>query len=376
MGLRLASVELRDFRNHASLRIDRMKGLTVLVGENGAGKTNVLESLHLTLAGESFRRARLSQIVRHGLSQAYAKATLVGDGRSLDVELFVEPGKRKFQVNGKPRSLVSVKGILPVVTFVPDDLEMAKKASAVKRDALDSLGTQVSKSYHVVHQDYDKALRYKNRLLKDEAAPGLIDAMNDTFLTCATQLYCYRHALFSRLVPLVKERYAKISHSDEAFGASYVSSWDYLANGEVDPAIAGLGEGLVPDKAVVRQKLESALAAYSAEERRRFRCLVGPHNDKISFYLDGNDASVFASQGQQRSIVLAWKLAEVDFVKETVGQAPLLLLDDVMSELDASRRELLMHSLGDDVQAILTATDLEAFAGGVTVVRIPSPFVG
>lgn len=362
MGLRLASVELRDFRNHASLCLEKMEGLTVLTGQNGVGKTNVLEALHLTLAGESFRRPRLSQVVRHGCGQAYAKARLEGDGRALDVELFVEPGKKRFQVNGKQRSLIAVKGMLPVVTFVPDDLEMAKKASAVKRDALDALGTQVSKSYHVVHQDYDKALRYKNRLLKEEAAPGLIDAMNDTFLTCATQLYCYRHALFSRLVPLVKERYAKISHSGELFGASYVSSWDYLSNGEIDPGIEGLGEGLVPDKAVVRQKLESALAAFSDEERRRFRCLVGPHNDKLAFYLDGNDASLFASQGQQRSIVLAWKLAEVDFVRSTVGQTPLLLLDDVMSELDVSRRELLMNSLGDDVQAVLTATDLEPFA--------------
>ena len=361
MGLRIESLKLFNFRNYEQFSLEDIGGLTILIGPNAVGKTNILEAVHLVTSTSSFRKPRIGQLVRQGQDAARVEAMMAGDGRSLQTVLLLEPGKKRFEVNGKPKSAADVKGTLPAVSFVPDDLDLAKKSSSVKRDALDALGTQLSKSYHIVFQDYEKSLRYKNRLLKEEAPQTLVDAMNDTFLTCAAQLYCYRHSLYKRMIPLVENKYLSISQTGEPFGASYVSSWDFLNNGERDPGLPGLDGGLAVERAVVREKLEAALLRFAGEERSRHRSLVGPHNDKISFYLNGQDASDFASQGQQRSIVLAWKLAEVEFVNQTTKSKPVLLLDDVMSELDTTRRNLLIQSVSQDVQTFITATDLSPF---------------
>ena len=360
MGLRITSLKLVDFRNYESFSLDDIGELTIFVGRNGVGKTNILESIDLLTSADSFRHAQIAQIIRQGCQSARMEMELSDGNRKLTNALSLETGKKRYTVNGKAKSVSDVKGMLPAVSFIPDDLEMAKKSSSVKRGALDELGAQLSKSYYMVHRDYEKALRYKNRLLKDESPQDLIDAINETLLTCATQLYCYRHSLYRRIVPLVESHYRAIAHSDEQFGASYLPSWDYLNNGGREMGIVGF-DGGIPDREVVREHLENALVRYNADERVRHRSIVGPHNDKIAFYLGDKDASVFASQGQQRSIVLAWKLAEVELVRVKTGANPALLLDDVMSELDEQRRNMLVKAVGEDAQTFITATDLSSF---------------
>ena len=222
------------------------------------------------------------------------------------------------------------------------------------------MGAQLSRNYHVVLGDYEKTLRYKNRLLKDEAPDNLIAAINETLITCGSQLFCYRVALFGRMLPLLQRNYAEISDGGEAFSATYVPSWVHMGQKGPGP-FCPMREDGTPDREQVRTLMASALAQFGRDERMRHRSLVGPHNDKMAFYLAGRDASAFASQGQQRSIVLAWKLAEVEVVRQTLGTNPVLLLDDVMSELDSSRRDTLVHLASEDIQTFITATDLEGF---------------
>ena len=350
MDLKIEKIKFLDFRNYDSFSLDGTGNLTVFIGDNGVGKTNILEGVSLLTSCESFRGAQIAQLVREGQPQARLEANISDGNRQLDVALTLEPGKKKYQINGKNKAITDMKGILPSVSFTPDDLELAKKSSSVKRAAVDSLGMQLSKSYHVVFRDFEKTIRYKNRLLKEEASDALIESINDTLVVCASQLYCYRVSLFRRMVPLVERYYADISQSGERFGATYIPSW---ADEPLD------------DGEVVRDQVKSVLTAklheLMQEERMRHRSIIGPHVDKMTFSLDARDASQFASQGQQRSIVLAWKLAEVEMVRQTLGTAPVLLLDDVMSELDESRREKLVAFVNDDIQTFITATDLAVF---------------
>ena len=361
MGMSLTSLRFECFRNYGQFELDDIGDLTVFIGPNGVGKTNVLEGVQLVTSAQSFRHSQINQLLMHEKDQARIWARVADENRLLDISLNLQPGKKRYTVNGKAKQSADVRGTLPAVAFVPDDLDLAKRSSSVKRNALDDLGVQVSKNYHVIARDYEKTLRYKNRLLKDDAPQDLIDALNDTFLTCASQLYCYRHALHRRITPLVEDGYAEISKSRERFGSSYLPSWDYLNNGEQDVEMAGFDGGETPNRESVRNSLERALERFGEEERRRRRSLVGPHNDKLAFYLGERDASRYASQGQQRSIVLAWKLAEVEIVRQTLGVNPILLLDDVMSELDEARRDMLVSCVGDDIQTFITATDLSPF---------------
>ena len=370
MGLHITDISLANFRNYGSFSLDGIGNLTVFTGRNGAGKTNLLEAIALVTSASSFRHPQISQLIADGADCARVLMEATDGNRRVSTALALEPGKKRYTVNGKAKGAADVRGTLPAVAFTPDDLQLAKKSSSVKRQALDELGAQLTRSYHVVAGDYEKTLRYKNRLLKDEAPPDLVAAINETLVTCGSQLFCYRVALFTRMAPLLRRIYTEISGEGEALAATYLPSWDHLAGtetGESDASGLVLGRPLTvrengsPDRDQVRDALAESLARFGAEEARRGRSLVGPHNDKVAFALTGRDASAFASQGQQRSIVLAWKLAEVELVRQSLGTNPVLLLDDVMSELDASRRDMLVNFASEDIQTFITATDLDNF---------------
>lgn len=361
--MRIQSISFADFRNYERLQLDGLGELTVFVGRNAIGKTNILEGVQLLTSASSFRHPQIAQLVREGRPGARI-ALEAGDGnRQISTALALEAGKRRYTVNGKPKQAADVRGLLPSVAFTPDDLQLAKKSSGVKRTALDDLGVQLTRNYYIVRRDFEKTVRYKNRLLRDDASQALIDSINETLVTCGAQLYCLRRALFARLVPHVARAYADLSHGNEPFEATYTPSWDRwdspVRPSNAHDVPAGASGPSVPD---ARERMAKELQRFAAEERRRGRCLIGPHADEIAFTLDGRDASTFASQGQQRSIVLAWKLAEVQMVREVLGTAPVLLLDDVLSELDGHRREMLVSFVTEDVQTFITATDLDGFA--------------
>ena len=359
-NLRITNIKFADFRNYREFALDDIGNLTVLVGENGVGKTNVLEGIGLLTSCSSFRGAQSAQLIRQGCTQSYLSMKCGDENLQREVDLFIEPGKRKYRVNGKGKGTADVKGSLPSVSFTPDDLELAKKSSGVKRASIDSLGTQLSRNYYIVQRDYEKTLRYKNKLIKEEASRLLVESANDTLLLCGVQLFCFRMSLFNRMIPLASEFYGEISHSKERFSATYTPSWAQPDSG-VD--FNGFDElDKLPSKEDVRILMSNALESSLEEEMARRRSLVGPHADKISFFLEGKDVSQYASQGQQRSVVLAWKLAEVETVKRSLGTTPVLLLDDVLSELDETRRGKLVSFVTDDIQTFITATDLSGFS--------------
>lgn len=371
MTLHVHSLLFRNFRNYEHVHLDDLGEITVLVGHNAVGKTNIIEGIQLLTALTSFRHASRDQLIRHGSESARLEAAVSDGNRDLGIALTLSDSSRRYQLNGKPKRPADLKGLVPAVVFTPDDLDLVKGAMAGRRGALDSLGSQVNKSYHTVRLDYEKVIRHKNRLLKDEADEALVEAMNEMVITVGAQLTCYRAALFARLVPHMVQKYQQISQGGEMLSACYLPSWERgraasssLAGGLKPAPTHGAAHDALkpaPTRDEAREALTRALKERAVEERRRHRSVVGPHADEIVFLLDGQDASLFGSQGQQRSIVLAYKLAEAAVVEELLDQKPLLLLDDVMSELDGTRRAALVEAMEEGSQTFITTANLSYF---------------
>jgi DNA replication and repair protein RecF len=324
----------------------------------------VVEAVQLLTTGVSFRNPLWADLVKWGAGAARATMIAEGDGRKLEVGLDItEAGRRTFRVNGTVRrKKAEVTGILPSVLFTPDDLRMVKESPDKRRDALDALGRQLSAAYAAILTEYDRALRQRNALLKYEAPdPEAMRAWTERLVELGSSLSRHRLRLFERLAPFVSGLYGTLS-GGETLSVSYHSS--------VAGEVAEIPEANDEFRNLFVRRLEEK----AAEEAARRSTAVGPHRDDVVFKVGGRDARTFASQGQQRSVVLAWKLAEVHVVEDVTGGEPVLLLDDVMSELDEDRRRALAAFVGERVQTIVTTTNTgyfePAFIEHATVIRV------
>lgn len=347
MGLAVQTLELRDWRNFEQRDIPFCEGMTILHGPNAVGKTNTVEALQLLTAGVSFRKPRPVQLIREGSESAKASLHLRGDGRVIDVECLVEGSRRKFRRNGKPCQSADVPESLMSVLFNPDDLAFVKRGASQRRDELDSFGRQANRGFAKVLAAYQRAVEQRNRLLKEEHPNvALLDAWDASVALGGATLLLARLRLFERLVPKVSDVYAHICG-----GEKLVCRYE-----------CSLGEdvmGMARDELTAR--FLERLGAGRPDDLRRQQTLVGPHRDDLNFTLDGRDARTFGSQGQQRSVVLAWKMAEVELSAEILGEQPLLLLDDVMSELDEQRRAAVVSFVQEGIQTVVTTTNLGYF---------------
>ena len=348
MGLLVTELALADFRSFERLGVALSPGVTVFVGPNAAGKTNTVEALQLLTSGQSFRRPTPSQLVRDGAESARIDARLEGDGRVLDARLDVVAGRRQFSRNGKRCQAADMPGELMSVLFSPDDLALVKRGASVRRDEIDDFGRQANRGYANVLAAYLRSVEQRNRLLKDEFPDeGLIEAWDSSVSLGGATLLHARLRLFSRLADRVSEVYGRVSGGEELV-CSYSST---LGEGV---------EGLTRDE--LRVLFYERLRAGRPDDLRRRQTCVGPHRDDVSFSIEGRDARSFGSQGQQRTVALAVKMAEVGLAEELLGSRPLLLLDDVMSELDESRREAVMSYVREGIQTVVTTTNLGYFS--------------
>lgn len=340
MSLRIKEIALTDFRSYDHLLLKDLDDLTILYGPNAIGKTNVIEAIQLMTALTSFRKATAAELVQCGKDHARIYAQVSDGNRLLDLELLFEEGHRRYQMNGKPRSVKSLKGLIPSIKFSPEDLNLVKGSDSYRRQEIDLIGSQVNANYYQIMKDFEKILRHRNKLLKEEAPDSLVDSLTDVFEKVGTQLAAYRTALLTRMTPYIINAYENISHG-ESLQVTYISSW------EGSPSIG------------------AKLTEVRDQERARKVTIIGPQRDHILFQINGMDSVSFASQGQQRSIVLAVKMAEVQLIEEMMAQKPILLLDDVMSELDASRRAAMVNKLLPETQTFITTANLDYFDSGI-----------
>lgn len=345
----LASLELRDFRRYEEAQLTLGPGVTVLEGLNGAGKTTVLEAVAWAALGRSFRGVPDSTLVRHGSEQAIVRAAVDDEGRrqTLDAELRVT-GRNRVLVNGHPLARTRDRlELLRVTIFAPDDLSLVKGGPGERRTYLDDLLVVLAPRYEAARTDYDRVLRHRNALLKggvrgDDAATTL-DVFDDQLARAGAELVRGRVRLVERLIPGIASAYTELAGRPAEVVGHYEAEW-----AGADP--------LDPD--AIEARLRQALVDLRRREIDRGITLAGPHRDEWRLVLNGLDTRSHASQGEQRCLALALRLAGHEVCRTTIGTAPILLLDDVFSELDDERAVALARALPDGQTLVSTASAL------------------
>ena len=344
---------LTDFRCLAAVDIELGAGLTVLYGANGQGKTSLLEAVGWIARLRSFRGVPDALLVRAGEPQAVLRGEITtGERRQLFEAEIRAAGRNRVLCN---RQAVTrsrdVHGLLRVTVFSPDDLALVKDGPALRRDFLDELLAMLSPRYDAARTDYERVLKQRNALLRsgvrDDEARTTLDVFDDQLIHAAAELVRGRLQLTERLVPAVRAAYSSLAETDPVVEAAYQAEWAP----EVLP-----GNTLE----LLREQLRGALATRRRAEIDRGLTLVGPHRDEWRLTINGLDARYQASQGEQRTLALALRLAGHEVVAALTGTTPVLLLDDVFSELDASRASALVRNLPAGQTLLTTAASVPA----------------
>ena len=339
--MHLQRVWLNDFRSYPSLDVELPAGLTALLGRNGQGKSNVLEAVAYLATLESFRGAPADALVRRGASSAVVRGQVLVEGREQLIEAEINPaGRNRVQVNRqrlqRTRDLVEA---LRVTVFAPDDLELLKGGPAVRRSYLDKALVLERPAVDSVRSDFEKALRQRNALLKqckgrlDQAAGLTLDVWDLKLAQAGEELTRLRRGLADRLGPVTTRAYRDVAGETSEVRLVYVSEWH--------------------DRGLAAALLESR-----ADDVRRGTSLVGPHRDDLLVLLNEMPSRTHASQGEQRSLALGLRLGVHRLVTSRMGVPPVLLLDDVFSELDPERSAALLAALPQGQTLLSSATEL------------------
>ena len=311
--MQLAHLRLRDFRNYARLDVDFAPGFHVLLGDNAQGKTNILEAIYLLATLRSFRGVGGAQMVQHGKKGYFVGGNVVAKSAH-EIKMYWSSAERKLSLDAQPvRKLSDYLGTLRAVVFCTEDLQLVKGAARSRRRFLDLLLAQTHPVYLPLLQRYATALRSRNALLKqrtpDEAA---LESFSHELVQIGNQLIRFRQELLPKISPLARLAYRRISSDAEELRLTY------------QPSVKG-------DFAV-------ELAQSRSREKTFRSTLIGPHRDELQLLLAENSAAKFASEGQNRSLAIALKMAQAEYLTGIHGSPPILLIDDVMGELDSKRR--------------------------------------
>jgi DNA replication and repair protein RecF len=343
----LTHLHLANVRNYAMLDFSPEPGLNVFVGPNAQGKSNLLEAIALLGTGKSFRTSREAEIVRSGMpSAALAGEARVAAGAvrlSCTLNLSNAGLRKVYAVNGNGVRYASYLGRIRVVTFVPAHLALVSGPPSARRSLLNAALSQESPAYYGALASYGKFLAQKNALLRGSIAPDstLLATYDERLIETGTQVMLARRAFIS----LLAER-ARAIHR----------SWVGEREGDLEIGYAPDVSVDVPTRDGIASSFALRLAQKRVAESTRRISLVGPHRDDVTFGLGGVALAAFGSQGQQRTAVLALKVAEYGVLETRSGEAPLLLLDDVLSELDPERQRAFLRGVGSFQQAFVTTT--------------------
>jgi DNA replication and repair protein RecF len=335
--VRVARLELTDFRCYERTELELPAGVTVVTGGNGEGKTSLLEAIGWAALGRSFRGVPDAVLVRQPAETAILRVEIeAADARTNLVEAELRAvGRNRVLLDHHPLTRTrDLAGALRVTVFAPDDLVLVKGSPSARREYLDDLLVASSPRYAATRSEYDRVLRHRNALLKggvrDEEARTTLEVFDDQLVTAGSDLVVGRLRLVDQLAPLVEHAYRALARADDRVGAVYVAEW---------------AAGVAPAPEAVPQLLRDALADRRRQELDRRLTLVGPHRDEWRLEVNGLGSRTHASQGEQRTLALALRLAGHHLVTDVVGEAPVLLLDDVFSELDPGRAAALVAEL-------------------------------
>lgn len=337
----IKSLELADFRNYDSLHIDFSKGTNILYGDNAQGKTNILEAIYLSATTKSHKGSKDKDIVNFNKEEAHIRTYLEKDNMDIRVDMHLRKNKTKgIAIDGqKIKKAAELLGLLNVVFFSPEDLSIIKNGPAERRRFVDMELCQLDPFYLYNLNHYNKIVNQRNKLLKDMYFnPSLKETLNiwDSQLVSFGSKIIERRQLFvEQLNDIIYDIHKKLSGQREELKVKYE-----------------------PD--VMIEDYEKNLAIYQDRDVKLKQTTVGPHRDDFCFMVKNVDIRKFGSQGQQRTAALSLKLSEIELVKKIANENPVLLLDDVLSELDSHRQNYLLSTIGE-IQTIITCTGLDEF---------------
>lgn len=350
--MRIEKIALSGFRNYEWETAEFDSGTNVISGQNAQGKTNLLESVYMLSCGRSFRTRFDRELVGFGFSSAEILAEVYSHGRQQTVNIKLHPGQaKKILVNGVKKTASELSGVINTVLFCPDDLNLIKEGAAVRRKLMDNAICQIRPRYAEILSDFNRLYEHKTRILKDwREKPSLLDTLDefsDGICRASAQLIRYRAAFTARLNAAAPPIHKEFSGKNEELEIKYNTV------------------------STVRDPFSSAKEIYydicEHQEKHRqaeldsCQCLTGAHKDDLEISINGKPARSFASQGQTRTAALSIKLAEREIFLAETGEYPILLLDDVLSELDMKRQEFVLNRIGGG-QTLITCCEDEGIS--------------
>lgn len=348
--MKLRDIKLTNYRNCRQIVLNLDYGKILIIGKNAQGKTNILESIYFLSTLKSPRTSNNIELINFDSEKAEINCNLIKSNTDIELDFsYSKEKKRELSVNKVRTTPKNFKSVLKTVLFSAQDLMLLRGNPSDRRDWLDRAISQIYPAYDERLSKYDKIRIQKNNLLKDYLKTGkldnnLLDIYNEQLTITGSNIIYLRIKFLKEIENTAFDKHKSISDS-EVLKIKY--SCDFLDNEtELDDIVI---------------KYKQSLEEKRTEELRRGQACVGPHRDDVVFYINDNDASKFASQGQQRTVVLALKLSELDIITQKTGDEPILLLDDVLAELDDLRQNYLLKSINSDTQTIITSVDTILF---------------
>ena len=337
----IKTLELENFRNYDTLSIEFDDHTNILYGDNAQGKTNILESIFISGTTKSHKGSKDNEIVHFGKNEAFIRSGFIKNGVDYKVNMQLRVAKRKaISINGANiKKAAELLGLVNIVFFSPEDLSIIKNGPAERRRFIDFELSQLDKTYLYNLSNYTKIVNQRNKLLKsmdyNSNLQDTIDVWDEQLIFYGKEVIKRRKEFIDDLNPIIDVVHKKLTgKNDDLFVIYHCDSSE--------------------------MEYEGKLRMSKDRDLKYKTTSVGPHRDDLGFYINQVDVRKFGSQGQQRTIALALKLSEIEFVKNVINDTPILLLDDVLSELDSSRQNFLLNSIGD-IQTIITCTGIDDF---------------
>ncbi len=348
--MKLERIFLQNYANYESQDYATDRMLNVLVGENAQGKTNLLDAIYYLSRGSSGRYGRDADIIRWGNGFFRLRALVRSHEMTRDITISYTQGKKAVSVDGNAlRSNAQLMGVFNTVLFSPDDLAMVKGSPERRRKYLDDELMQTDPTYYGDVYRYRKILQQRNNVLKKIRAgqkeEHLLDVLDEQLAGVGMSLTRRRMDMAERIRPLARLVQRRMTAGEEELDI------EYLCSSRRQPRNKG--------ETICEETFLELLKESRAEDVGRGFTGYGPHRDDLMTLINGADARISGSQGQQRTVALSLKIAEIEFLKAQTGEVPVLLLDDVLSELDGGRRKKLLETVSDNIQTFITCTELE-----------------
>lgn len=337
----IKSLELSDYRNYESLLINFDKGTNILYGDNAQGKTNILEAIGMCATARSHRRNKDSELIKFGCEEAHIKTILNKDNEDISIDMHLRKGKNKFIAINKEKvpKVSDLIGIMNIIFFSPEDLNIIKDGPVFRRNFVDMQLCQLDNFYIYNFNNYNKIIEQRNSLLRDlyfnPTLKDTLDIWDNQIESYGSKIIERRETFIEQLNEIIEGIHFNLSGSKEKIKIIYKPN-------------------------VGKDDIGIMLKANQQSDIKNKITSVGPHRDDLIFTINDMDVRKFGSQGQQRCAALSLKLAQIEIVKKIINDNPILLLDDVLSELDSNRQNFLLNTIGD-IQTIITCTGLDEF---------------